>query len=60
MWKALQSLPVEYRTAVVLFDVEGMTQEEVAAVEGVAIGTVKSRVNAALTRLRGKLGHVLG
>ena len=57
LWKALQSLPVEYRTAVVLFDVEGMTQEEVAAVEGVAIGTVKSRVARGRKRLREQLSR---
>src|SRR6185295_18367133 len=35
LWEALRNLPLEFRTAIVLFDVEGLSHEEVAAVEGV-------------------------
>lgn len=52
MWYALRELPPEFRTAVVLFDVEGHTYDEVAAIEGVPIGTVKSRLSRARTLLR--------
>lgn len=45
MWYALRGLPPEFRTVVVLFDVEGHTYEEVAAIEGVPMGTVKSRLS---------------
>lgn len=55
LWSALRQLPAEFRTAVVLFDVEGHTYEEVAAIEGVPIGTIKSR----LSRGRGLLKNLL-
>ena len=52
LWRALRALPAEFRTAVVLFDVEGHTYEEVAAIEGVPVGTVKSRLSRGRTHLR--------
>lgn len=56
VWEALRRIPVEFRTAVVLFDIEGSTYDEVAAVEGVAIGTVKSRLHRGRAALRALLG----
>lgn len=41
---ALDKLPPEFRSAVVLSDVEGMALPEVALALGVPVGTVKSRV----------------
>ncbi len=41
---ALSKLAPEFRTALVLRDVEGMSYEEVASATGVALGTVKSRI----------------
>jgi RNA polymerase sigma-70 factor (ECF subfamily) len=55
MWYALRQLPTEFRTAVVLFDVEGHTYDEVAAIEGVPVGTVKSRLSRGRTLLRALL-----
>lgn len=52
LWNALRQLPLELRTTVVLFDVEGMSQEEVAAIENTALGTVKSRLSRGRARLR--------
>ena len=52
---AVESLPMLQREAVVLFEYEGMTLEETAAIAGVDVGTVKSR----LYRAREKLRHVL-
>jgi RNA polymerase sigma-70 factor, ECF subfamily len=52
LWRALRELPSEFRPAVVLFDVEGHSYEEVAAVEGVPIGTVKSRLSRGRALLR--------
>jgi RNA polymerase sigma-70 factor, ECF subfamily len=52
MWRALRQLPVDFRTPVVLFDVEGHSYEEVAALEGVPIGTVKSRISRGRALLR--------
>ena len=55
MWYALRQLPTEFRTAVVLFDVEGHSYEEVAAIEGVPVGTVKSRLSRGRTLLKALL-----
>jgi RNA polymerase sigma-70 factor (ECF subfamily) len=41
---ALDRLPEEFREAVVLSDVEGLSYAEIAEVIGVPIGTVKSRI----------------
>lgn len=48
----LQHLPFDQRTAVVLFDVEGYSYEEIASIAGVAVGTVKSRISRGRARLR--------
>jgi RNA polymerase sigma-70 factor (ECF subfamily) len=55
LWRALRELPAEFRTAVVLFDVEGHTYEEVATIEGVPIGTIKSRLSRGRALLRNLL-----
>lgn len=52
LWRALRALPPEFRTAVVLFDVEGHSYEEVAAIESVPIGTIKSRLSRGRALLR--------
>lgn len=41
---SLESLPPEQREAVVLCDLEGLSYEEMAAVIGIPVGTVRSRV----------------
>ena len=48
---ALAKLPVEQREAVLLVGAEGLSYEEAASICGVAVGTIKSRVNRARTRL---------
>jgi len=48
---ALQVLPVEQREAMVLVGASGLSYEEAAAVIGTRIGTVKSRVSRARTRM---------
>jgi RNA polymerase sigma-70 factor (ECF subfamily) len=50
--KALQTLPDDQRTIVVLCDVQGLSYEEAADIEGIALGTVKSRLSRARARLR--------
>jgi RNA polymerase sigma-70 factor, ECF subfamily len=45
MQKALSRLPVDQREALVLVTASDMSYEEAAAVCGVAVGTIKSRVN---------------
>jgi RNA polymerase sigma-70 factor (ECF subfamily) len=48
-------LPRSHREALLLVSVEGMTYDEVAALQGVAVGTIKSRVNRARQQLAGLL-----
>jgi RNA polymerase sigma-70 factor (ECF subfamily) len=52
---ALGRLPETLRTAVVLARMEGFSVEEVAAIEGCAVGTVKSRIFRARELLRAAL-----
>lgn len=49
---ALQSLPEDQRTTVVLADIEGLRYKEIAEIMGVELGTVKSRLSRARARLR--------
>jgi RNA polymerase sigma-70 factor, ECF subfamily len=48
---ALAKLPPDQREALVLVGAQGMSYEEAAQVTGVALGTIKSRVNRARIRL---------
>jgi RNA polymerase sigma factor (sigma-70 family) len=54
---ALLGLPVDQRAAVVLYDVQGLSYEEVAEIGGVSLGTVKSRISRGRARLRALLGN---
>jgi RNA polymerase sigma-70 factor (ECF subfamily) len=49
---ALDSLPFEQRTAIVLREIDGLSYEEIAYSLGVAVGTVKSRLTRARQTLR--------
>ena len=50
--QGLATLPDDQRIIVVLCDVQGLSYEEAAEAEGVALGTVKSRLSRARSRLR--------
>ena len=56
--RALLQLPEEYREAVVLRFVEDLTYDEIAQVQGVAVGTAKSRVFRAKEQLAALLSGV--
>ena len=49
---ALRCLPVERRLAFLLTEVHGLSQADAAEIEGVAIGTIKSRLSRAKEALR--------
>lgn len=62
--KALDQLAPDFRVAVVLCDVLGMTYDEIAQTLGVKMGTVRSRIHRARAQLRDmlerdvELGHL--
>ena len=51
MSRALQRLPAEQREALLLISASDMSYDEAASVCGVAVGTIKSRVNRGRTKL---------
>jgi RNA polymerase sigma-70 factor, ECF subfamily len=55
--QALAALAPEYRAAVVLCDIEGLSYEEVASSLGVKLGTVRSRIHRGRAQLRVALEH---
>lgn len=55
---AIQRLPFEQRTALVLREIEGMRYEEIAYSLGLPVGTVKSRLTRARQALRAELGDL--
>lgn len=52
---ALEALPFDQRTAIVLREVDGLSYDEIAFSLGVAVGTVKSRLTRARQTLRAGL-----
>jgi RNA polymerase sigma-70 factor, ECF subfamily len=52
IWRALESLPFDQRTAIILREIDGLSYDEIAFSLGVAIGTVKSRLTRAREALR--------
>ncbi len=55
LWGALDRLPFEQRTAIVLREVDGLSYEEIAYSLDLAVGTVKSRLTRARRALRAEL-----
>ena len=54
---ALDALPPDFRAAVVLCDLEGLSYDEIAATLGIKLGTVRSRIHRGRTQLRAALAH---
>ncbi|SED69630.1 RNA polymerase sigma factor SigE [Ruania alba] len=54
---ALDGLKPQYRAAVVLCDIEGLSYEEIGATLGISMGTVRSRIHRGRAQLRKVLAH---
>jgi RNA polymerase sigma-70 factor (ECF subfamily) len=57
--QALKSLPVKFREVVVLRDIQQLSYEEIVAITGSGMGTVKSRINRARAALRDQLRDLI-
>ena len=53
--RALESLPEDFRTVVILCDIEGLSYEEIAEFVDSPIGTIRSRLHRGRKMLRAKL-----
>ena len=56
LWTALAALPEEQRRALVLAAYAGRTAREISELDGIPLGTVKTRIRGAMTKLRATLG----
>jgi RNA polymerase sigma-70 factor (ECF subfamily) len=52
---ALNDIPVDFRTVILLCDIEGFSYEEIAEIVNIPIGTVRSRLHRARNMLKEKL-----
>lgn len=52
---AIENLPEDMRSAIVLRDIEGLSYEEIAKALDINIGTIKSRISRGREKLREKL-----
>jgi len=57
---ALQTLNPKQKMAFILAEFENLPYEQIAQIEGVRIGTIKSRINRAKKKLRSVLGEFEG
>jgi RNA polymerase sigma-70 factor (ECF subfamily) len=55
IWAALDHLPFDQRTALILREIDGLRYDEIAYSLGIAVGTVKSRLTRARQALREEL-----
>ncbi|QIX27678.1 RNA polymerase sigma factor SigE [Nocardioides sp. JQ2195] len=55
--RALAQLPPDFRAAVVLCDIEGLSYEEIATILDAKLGTVRSRIHRGRAMLRDALAH---
>jgi len=52
---AVNGLPVDFRTVILLCDIEGFTYEEISKIMDIPIGTVRSRLHRSRNMLKEKL-----
>jgi RNA polymerase sigma factor (sigma-70 family) len=55
LWAAIETLPAEQRRALLLAAFLGRTAREIGTLDGTPIGTVKTRIRAAMLKLHGLL-----
>jgi RNA polymerase sigma-70 factor (ECF subfamily) len=60
IWEAVEALAPEFREAIVLRELEGLSYQQIAAVAGVPVGTVMSRLSRARKQLQGRLAPHAG
>jgi len=53
--EAMQKLSINHRTVITLFEIDGLSHEEIAEVVGCSIGTVRSRLHYAKQQLQAEL-----
>jgi RNA polymerase sigma-70 factor, ECF subfamily len=51
LYRALDRLPDSYRTAIILYDIDGLASDEVAELTGVSVGTVWVRLHRGRAKL---------
>ncbi|MBN1628010.1 MAG: sigma-70 family RNA polymerase sigma factor [Deltaproteobacteria bacterium] len=57
--KAINTLPSDQKSVVILRDIEGLSYEEITDITGFKLGTLKSRLSRARHSLREKLGDII-
>ena len=53
--EAMQKLSIKHRTVVTLFEIDGLSHEEIAEITGTSVGTVRSRLHYAKQLLQAEL-----
>ena len=57
--EAMQKLSIKHRTVVTLFEIDGLSHEEIAEITGSTVGTVRSRLHYAKQLLQAELQQYL-
>jgi RNA polymerase sigma-70 factor, ECF subfamily len=57
--RAIDSLPPDQKSVVILRDIQGLSYEEIADITGFKLGTLKSRLSRARNALKEELGGIL-
>jgi len=55
--RAAAALPLSHRQAVLMRDVQGLAYDEIASLQGVPVGTVRSRIASARSRIADQVGE---